>query len=54
MTMVMMMIKSSSMYEKTLIPLGALGWPFFGETIDFVSCAYSDRPESFMDKRRRM
>ncbi|XP_061980856.1 3-epi-6-deoxocathasterone 23-monooxygenase CYP90D1-like isoform X2 [Populus nigra] len=54
MTMVMMMIKSSSMYEKTLLPLGALGWPFIGETIDFVSCAYSDRPESFMDKRRRM
>ncbi|KAJ6932449.1 3-epi-6-deoxocathasterone 23-monooxygenase CYP90D1 [Populus alba x Populus x berolinensis] len=54
MTMVMMMIKSSSMYKKTLLPLGALGWPFIGETIDFVSCAYSDRPESFMDKRRRM
>ncbi|KAJ6942276.1 3-epi-6-deoxocathasterone 23-monooxygenase CYP90D1 [Populus alba x Populus x berolinensis] len=54
MTMVMMMIKSSSMYRKTLLPLGALGWPFIGETIDFVSCAYSDRPESFMDKRRRM
>nr|TKS16344.1 3-epi-6-deoxocathasterone 23-monooxygenase-like isoform X2 [Populus alba] len=52
--MVMMMIKSSSMYKKTLLPLGALGWPFIGETIDFVSCAYSDRPESFMDKRRRM
>ncbi|CAK7356847.1 unnamed protein product [Dovyalis caffra] len=34
--------------------LSTLGWPFIGETIDFVSCAYSDRPESFMDKRRRM
>ncbi|KAB5563877.1 hypothetical protein DKX38_003931 [Salix brachista] len=54
MVMVMMRIKSSSMYRKTLIPLGALGWPFIGETIDFVSCAYSDRPESFMDKRRRL
>ncbi|KAJ6696284.1 3-EPI-6-DEOXOCATHASTERONE 23-MONOOXYGENASE CYP90D1 [Salix koriyanagi] len=54
MAMVMMRIKSSSMYRKTLIPLGARGWPFIGETIDFVSCAYSDRPESFMDKRRRM
>ncbi|KAJ6415981.1 hypothetical protein OIU84_004719 [Salix udensis] len=54
MVTVMMRIKSSSMYRKTLIPLGALGWPFIGETIDFVSCAYSDRPESFMDKRRRM
>ncbi|KAJ6715354.1 hypothetical protein OIU85_026818 [Salix viminalis] len=44
---------SSSSYE-TPLPLGNLGWPFIGETIDFVSCAYSDRPESFMDKRRRM
>ncbi|KAI4355521.1 hypothetical protein L6164_004284 [Bauhinia variegata] len=36
------------------LPLGTLGWPFIGETIEFVSCAYSDRPETFMDKRRRM
>ncbi|KAL3511696.1 hypothetical protein ACH5RR_024413 [Cinchona calisaya] len=34
------------------LPLGTLGWPFLGETLDFISCAYSDRPESFMDKRR--
>ncbi|KAE8659552.1 3-epi-6-deoxocathasterone 23-monooxygenase [Hibiscus syriacus] len=42
--------------SKTLcqLPLGTLGWPFVGETIDFISCAYSDRPESFMDRRRRM
>ncbi|KAL4333300.1 hypothetical protein GQ457_07G031350 [Hibiscus cannabinus] len=36
------------------LPLGTLGWPFLGETIDFISCAYSDRPESFMDRRRRL
>ncbi|PON96135.1 Cytochrome P450 [Trema orientale] len=36
------------------LPLGSLGWPFLGETIEFVTCAYSDRPETFMDKRRRM
>ncbi|XVE88734.1 hypothetical protein DITRI_Ditri19aG0092600 [Diplodiscus trichospermus] len=36
------------------LPLGTLGWPFLGETIEFISCAYSDRPESFMDSRRRM
>ncbi|XWS12060.1 hypothetical protein CRYUN_Cryun37aG0058100 [Craigia yunnanensis] len=36
------------------LPLGTLGWPFVGETIEFISCAYSDRPESFMDRRRRM
>ncbi|KAA8540296.1 hypothetical protein F0562_024141 [Nyssa sinensis] len=43
----------SSTYRSPL-PLGTLGWPFIGETIDFISSAYSDRPETFMDKRRRM
>lgn len=36
------------------LPLGSLGWPFIGETIEFISCAYSDHPETFMDKRRRL
>ncbi|KAI8529650.1 hypothetical protein RHMOL_Rhmol12G0241200 [Rhododendron molle] len=39
---------------KVPLPLGTLGWPFIGETIEFISCACSDRPEKFMDKRRRM
>ncbi|XP_026449272.1 3-epi-6-deoxocathasterone 23-monooxygenase-like isoform X2 [Papaver somniferum] len=34
------------------LPLGTLGWPFIGETIEFISCAYSGSPERFMDKRR--
>ncbi|MQM03219.1 hypothetical protein Taro_035991 [Colocasia esculenta] len=34
------------------LPLGSLGLPLLGETLEFVSCAYSPRPESFMDKRR--
>ncbi|KAL0441415.1 UNVERIFIED_CONTAM: 3-epi-6-deoxocathasterone 23-monooxygenase CYP90D1 [Sesamum radiatum] len=37
------------------LPLGSLGiWPFVGETLHFISSAYSDRPETFMDKRRSM
>ncbi|XP_057978435.1 3-epi-6-deoxocathasterone 23-monooxygenase CYP90D1 [Malania oleifera] len=36
------------------LPLGTLGWPVVGETIEFISRAYSDRPESFMDKRRHV
>ncbi|KAJ4950634.1 hypothetical protein NE237_027466 [Protea cynaroides] len=36
------------------LPLGTLGWPLIGETFEFISCAYSDHPESFMDKRRLM
>ncbi|XP_059642547.1 3-epi-6-deoxocathasterone 23-monooxygenase CYP90D1 [Cornus florida] len=45
---------SSPSSYKNPLPLGTLGWPLLGETIDFISCAYSDRPESFMDKRRTM
>ncbi|KAJ7963165.1 putative Cytochrome P450 [Quillaja saponaria] len=40
--------------DRHQLPSGTFGWPFIGETIEFVSCAYSDRPESFMDKRRHM
>lgn len=36
------------------LPIGAHGWPIIGETIEFVSRAYSSRPESFMEKRRDM
>nr|KYP54345.1 Cytochrome P450 90D2 [Cajanus cajan] len=46
-----LMLKSK---HRNQLPLGTLGWPLIGETIEFVSCAYSDRPESFMDKRRSM
>ncbi|KAI0524262.1 hypothetical protein KFK09_003627 [Dendrobium nobile] len=34
------------------LPLGSLGWPFLGETIEFISAAYSPHPESFMNRRR--
>lgn len=44
--------KSSS--RSSVLPLGTMGWPFLGETMEFISCAYTDHPESFMDKRRRM
>ncbi|KAF5931944.1 hypothetical protein HYC85_028115 [Camellia sinensis] len=44
---------SRSSYGRSL-PSGSLGWPFLGETIDFISCAYSDHPERFMDTRRGM
>ncbi|KAI3843168.1 hypothetical protein MKX03_026958 [Papaver bracteatum] len=33
------------------IPKGSSGWPFIGETLDFISCGYTSRPVSFMDKR---
>ncbi|KAF6174878.1 hypothetical protein GIB67_026366, partial [Kingdonia uniflora] len=43
----------SNISSSSSLPSGSLGWPFIGETMEFVSCAYSDHPESFMDKRRR-
>ncbi|KAL5222821.1 hypothetical protein ABZP36_027534 [Zizania latifolia] len=36
------------------LPPGSFGWPLVGETLDFVSCAYSPRPEAFVDKRRML
>ncbi|PSR96162.1 3-epi-6-deoxocathasterone 23-monooxygenase [Actinidia chinensis var. chinensis] len=45
---------SNKLFTKSSLPLGTLAWPLVGETIDFISCAYSDRPESFMEKRRRL
>ncbi|KAH9288449.1 hypothetical protein KI387_032566 [Taxus chinensis] len=38
--------------KRTGLPLGTLGWPLIGESLEFISCGYSTRPESFMDKRR--
>ena len=45
---------SNKICTKSSLPLGTLAWPLVGETIDFISCAYSDRPESFMDNRRSL
>ncbi|URE40266.1 cytochrome P450 [Musa troglodytarum] len=39
-------------HKRARLPAGSPGWPLVGETLEFVSCAYSPRPESFMDKRR--
>ncbi|KAM1060229.1 hypothetical protein TB1_024169 [Malus domestica] len=43
-----------SKHNRIQLPLGTLGLPFLGETIEFVTCAYSDSPENFMDKRRHL
>uniref|UniRef100_A0A0D9WDQ5 Cytochrome P450 90D2 n=1 Tax=Leersia perrieri TaxID=77586 RepID=A0A0D9WDQ5_9ORYZ len=32
-------------------PAGTLGWPLVGETLAFISAAYSSHPESFVEKR---
>ncbi|XP_031248375.1 3-epi-6-deoxocathasterone 23-monooxygenase CYP90D1 [Pistacia vera] len=47
-------ITSTTTRNLPQLPLGSLGWPFLGETLEFISCAYSERPESFVDKRRCM
>ncbi|THU61077.1 hypothetical protein C4D60_Mb07t19480 [Musa balbisiana] len=40
--------------QRAQLPAGSRGWPLVGETLHFVSSAYSPRPERFMDKRRLM
>nr|XP_029116234.1 cytochrome P450 90D2-like [Elaeis guineensis] len=40
--------------RRNQLPRGSLGWPLIGETLEFMSCAYSPCPERFMDKRRTM
>ncbi|KAI3789783.1 hypothetical protein L2E82_02587 [Cichorium intybus] len=44
-------VSSSSVVVRRIL-LGTMGWPFIGETLDFISCGYTDHPQSFMDKRR--
>ncbi|XP_022132598.1 3-epi-6-deoxocathasterone 23-monooxygenase isoform X2 [Momordica charantia] len=36
------------------IPKGNLGWPFIGETLQFIASGYSSRPVTFMDKRKSL
>ncbi|XP_042495258.1 3-epi-6-deoxocathasterone 23-monooxygenase CYP90C1 [Macadamia integrifolia] len=36
------------------VPKGSLGWPFIGETLDFIISGYSSRPVSFMEKRKSL
>ncbi|PWA42746.1 cytochrome P450 90D2 [Artemisia annua] len=43
--------KASSAVVVKKCLLGSMGWPFIGETLDFVSCGYTDCPQSFMEKR---
>ncbi|KAF8410541.1 hypothetical protein HHK36_003072 [Tetracentron sinense] len=40
--------------KKSGIPKGSSGWPFIGETLDIISCAYTSRPVSFMEKRKSL
>ncbi|CAH9088695.1 unnamed protein product [Cuscuta epithymum] len=36
------------------VPKGSSGWPFLGETLDFIASGYTSRPVSFMDKRKSL
>lgn len=45
--------RSTAAACKARPPAGSLGWPLVGETLQFISAAYSSRPESFVEKRCR-
>lgn len=46
--------KKTKMMMMSGVPKGNLGWPFIGETLDFIACGYTARPVSFMDKRKSL
>ncbi|XP_022956333.1 3-epi-6-deoxocathasterone 23-monooxygenase [Cucurbita moschata] len=50
-SIIIVILKASSS-SKPSLPAGSLGLLFVGETLHFVSSAYSHRPDSFMDTRR--
>lgn len=47
-------MRKSKRLQSSGIPKGSTGWPFIGETLDFIACGYSSTPVSFMDKRRAL
>uniref|UniRef100_A0A5B7AIL3 22alpha-hydroxysteroid 23-monooxygenase n=1 Tax=Davidia involucrata TaxID=16924 RepID=A0A5B7AIL3_DAVIN len=49
-----MKINEEEREKKTGIPRGTSGWPFIGETLDFIASAYTSRPVSFMEKRKSL
>uniref|UniRef100_A0A0E0KZJ9 Cytochrome P450 90D2 n=1 Tax=Oryza punctata TaxID=4537 RepID=A0A0E0KZJ9_ORYPU len=50
-TAVVLRLAARSTAAKARPPAGSLGWPLVGETLQFISAAYSSRPESFVEKR---
>lgn len=36
------------------VPKGSSGWPFIGETLDFIASSYTSKPVTFMQKRKAM
>ncbi|CAO2830536.1 unnamed protein product [Amaranthus hypochondriacus] len=40
--------------SKSRVPKGSSGWPFIGETLDFIASSYTSKPVTFMHKRKAM
>ncbi|KAG6397390.1 hypothetical protein SASPL_143557 [Salvia splendens] len=40
--------------ERFVIPRGSCGWPFIGETLEFIASAYTSTPVSFMENRKSL
>ena len=48
------MKKKKSKSSRSRVPKGCSGWPFIGETLDFIASSYTSKPVTFMHKRKDM
>ncbi|XP_074295168.1 3-epi-6-deoxocathasterone 23-monooxygenase CYP90C1-like [Silene latifolia] len=44
----------SSSSSHCRVPKGSRGWPFIGETLEFIASSYTSKPVSFMHKRKSL
>ncbi|XP_061370912.1 3-epi-6-deoxocathasterone 23-monooxygenase CYP90C1-like [Gastrolobium bilobum] len=47
-------VKKKKNKKKGKVPKGNTGWPFIGETLDFIACGYTSNPVTFMEKRKSL
>lgn len=46
--------KKKKRKSRSRVPKGSSGWPFIGETLDFISSSYTSKPVSFMHNRKSL
>ncbi|KAL2497708.1 3-epi-6-deoxocathasterone 23-monooxygenase [Abeliophyllum distichum] len=51
---VVWLLKKKGEEKKNGVPRGSSGWPFIGETLEFIACGYTSKPVTFMEKRKSL